>query len=147
MAVNHIPDGYHAVTSYFTVKGADRLLEFVKAVFGAKEVHRMNRSDGTIGHAELRIGDSVIMLSEANTEWPANPGGVYVYVPDVDATYQKALAAGATSLRAPEDQFYGDRGAGIRDASGVTWWIGTHVEDVSPAEMQKRMAAATRKTN
>jgi len=97
--------------------------------------------DGSIRHAEARIGDSMVMIGQAGGEWKPKPNTVHVYVPDVDATYKKALAAGATSTREPVTQFYGDRSAGVEDAQGNSWWIATHVEDVSPEEMEKRMAA------
>jgi PhnB protein len=145
MAVKPIPEGYHAVTPYLTVKGAAQLLDFITTVFAGKELFRMPRPDGTIGHAEVRIGDSMLMLAEASEQWPPMPAGLYVYVPDTDAAYQRALKAGATSLMEPADQFYGDRNAGVKDATGVTWWIATHVEDVPPSEMEKRAAASQKK--
>jgi len=139
MPVKPIPDGYHNVTPYLIVPGADRLIEFLKQAFGAKEVERQQRPDGTIMHAEVRIGDSVIMLGDAaGSQWPARPAALYVYVPNTDATYQRALQQGATSLMEPADQFYGDRNAGVSDAWGNQWWIGTHIEDVSREELEKR---------
>lgn len=140
-AVKPIPEGYHSVTPCFTVEDAPGLLAFVKQAFDAVEVHRTLDDDGKIRHAEFRIGDSMLMLSQARGEWKAEPGSVYVYVPDVDATYRKALAAGATSLMEPADQFYGDRSGGVKDAHGITWWLGTHVEDVSGEEIQRRASA------
>ena len=145
MAVKPIPEGYHSVTPYLAVEGADKLLDFVKQAFDAVEVHEcMRRPDGTIHHAEVRIGDSVVMLGEATGQWKPRPSTLYLYVNDTDATYRRALEAGATSLMEPANQFYGDRNAGIQDPSGNFWWIATHVEDVSPEEM-KRRAAAQRK--
>lgn len=144
-AVKPIPEGYHSVTPSFIVEDAPGLLEFVKRVFDAVEVHRTLDGDGTIRHAEFRIDDSMLMLSQARGEWKAEPGSVYVYLPDVDATYAKALAAGATPLMAPADQFYGDRSGGVKDAHGITWWMGTHIEDVSGEEIQRRAAAQTQK--
>jgi PhnB protein len=145
MAVKPIPDGYHAVTPYLTVKGAAKLLDFITTVFGATEKFRMPRPDGTIGHSEVKIGDSTVMLAEASGQYPPMTAGLYVYVPDTDAAYKRALKAGATSLMEPADQFYGDRNAGVKDAFGITWWIATHVEDVPPGELEKRAAAAQKK--
>jgi uncharacterized glyoxalase superfamily protein PhnB len=142
MAVKPIPDGYHSVTPYLVVKGADNLLGFVKQAFDAVEVHEcMRRPDGTIQHAEVRIGDSVVMLGEASGRWAPRPSTLYLYVHDTDAIYRRALEAGATSLMEPANQFYGDRNAGIQDPSGNFWWIATHVEDVSPEEMKRRAEA------
>jgi PhnB protein len=141
-AVNPIPNGYHSVTPYLTVQGADRLMEFMIQVFGAREKTRMSRADGTIGHAEVRLGDSVIMLAEAGGDWPPMPGAIHLYLDDCDAVYQRALEAGADSAMPPADQFYGDRMSGVRDPFGNLWWIVTHVEDVSPEEMHRRAQAA-----
>ncbi len=131
-SVKPIPDGYHTVTPYLIVKGAAPLIEFLKRAFDAQERLRMPRPDGTIQHAEVRIGDSVIMLAEAGGEWKPMPASIHLYLLDTDAAYQRALQAGATSLRAPADQPYGDRSAGVQDASGTIWWLATHIEDVSP---------------
>jgi PhnB protein len=138
MAVKPIPDGYHSVTPYLTVKGADKLLDFVKQAFAAEETFRSSRADGSIGHAEVRIGGSIVMMGDASERWPPMPGAINLYVDDCDATYSRALKAGATSLQEPADQFYGDRTAGVRDPVGNVWWIATHVEDVSPEDMAKR---------
>ena len=139
MAVKPIPDGYHSVTPYLIVEGADKLLDFLKEAFAADETFRMAGPDGSIGHAEVRIGDSVVMLAEAGEQWPAMPGGIHLYVDDCDATYRRALEAGATSLQEPADQFYGDRSGGVRDPVGNVWWIVTHVEDVPEDELAKRV--------
>jgi PhnB protein len=138
MAVQPIPDGYGAVTPYLIVDGADRLLEFVRDAFAGEDRFRMENEDGTIGHAEVRIGDSVVMLAEANEMWPAMPGVIHLYVTDCDAVYQRALAAGGTSVQEVADQFYGDRSGGVRDPTGNIWWITTHVEDVEPEELARR---------
>jgi PhnB protein len=140
MAVQPIPDGYHSVTPYLTVHGADQLIEFLKQAFAAEERERFLRPDGAIMHAEVKVGDSIIMLAEANEQWQPRPGMLYLYVPDTDATYRRALDAGASSLMEPADQFYGDRNAGVTDPSGNSWWIATHVEDVSKEEMERRAA-------
>jgi PhnB protein len=139
--VQPIPEGYHSVTPYLVVSGAPRVIEFLERTFHASEISRHTRPDGSIMHAEVRVGDSIIMIGEATGEWPAMPSGLYVYVEDVDAAYRRALQAGATSIAEPKDQFYGDRSGGVKDPSGNTWWIGTHVEDVSPEELERRQQA------
>jgi len=131
-AVKPVPDGYHTVTPYLTVANVQKLLDFVKAAFDAEETHRMARPDGSVGHAEVRIGDSMVMMGQARDEWKARPGTLYVYVPDADAVYKRALAAGARSLREPTTQSYGDRSGGVEDPLGNQWWIATHVADVAP---------------
>jgi PhnB protein len=141
MAVKPIPEGYHTVTPYLVVEGAARLLDFLKEAFGAQEVFRMPGKDGTVGHAEVRIGDSMIMLADAQADHSARPCMMCLYVEDVDATYQRAIAAGGTSIKEPADQFYGDRSGGVTDASGMQWWISTHIEDLTPEELMKREAA------
>ena len=141
MAVKPIPLGYHTVTPYLSVQGADKLLEFVKQAFDAKEVERMTMPDGKIAHAEVKIGDSMVMLGEASAEWKPVQCMLYLYVEDADATYKSALRAGATSLREPTNMFYGDRSGGVVDFAGNQWWISTHIEDVPPEELKKRAAA------
>lgn len=140
-SVKPIPDGYHTLTPFIMVVGGVKSLEFLKNSFDAKEISIHKNPDGTIMHAELQIGDSRLMLAEATEKYPAMPTMIYVYVEDADAVYKKAMAAGATSLREPTDEFYGDRSCGVKDASGNQWWIATHVEDVSPEEMQRRQEA------
>lgn len=138
MPVKPIPDGYHTVTPVLTVHGAAKLIEFVKQAFDAKETFRMPGPDGSVMHAEMKIGDSMVMLGEATDEWKPMPATVALYVEDADAWYKRALRAGATSVREPADQFYGDRSAGVKDFAGNHWWIHTHIEDVPPEEMSKR---------
>lgn len=140
--VQAIPDGYRSVTPYLIIEGAERLLGFVKEAFGAEERMRMPGPNGTVGHAEVTIGDSVVMLADAGRENPARPGTIHLYVEDCDATYSRAVAAGARSVRGPRTEFYGDRMAGVDDPLGNQWWIATHVEDVSPEEMQRRSEEA-----
>jgi uncharacterized glyoxalase superfamily protein PhnB len=140
--VSPVPEGYHSVQAYLMVPDAETLIAFAKQVFGAVEVHRTTDSDGNVRHAEIRIGDSIVMLGQAAGEYRAQAASLYVYVPDVDAVYAKALAAGATSLIVPADQFYGDRSGGVLDAQGITWWMGTHIEDVAPDELRRRAEAA-----
>src|SRR4029077_16836725 len=139
--VNPIPDGYHSLTPVVVVDGALGLIDFLKQVFSAGEDEVYKGPDGRVIHAELRIGDSVLMISDSNPQFAALPAMVNVYTEDVDATYKRALNAGATSLREPSNQFYGDRTAGVKDAHGNQWWIATHVEDVSAEELERRMKA------
>src|SRR4030081_1144777 len=145
MAVKPIPDGYHTVTPYLIVPGVAKLIDFLKAAFDAKEIHRMATPDGRIMHAEVKIGDSPVMLGEPMGEWKPMPCMMYLYVKDTDAVYNQALKAGATSAMEPADQFYGDRNAGVKDGTGNLWWIATHKEDVAPEEMKKRSEAAMKK--
>ena len=149
MAVHHIPEGYHSVTPYLVVDGAAEALEFYKKAFGATELMRMPAPGGKIGHAEIMIGDSHVMLADEHPEQGhkgpksvgGTPVGIMIYVPDVDSVFAKALAAGATQTRPVENQFYGDRSGSITDPFGHNWMISTHIEDVSPEEMEKRMKA------
>ena len=142
MPVKPVPEGYHTATPYLVVKGADKTIEFLKKAFGAEPAFEpMTRPDGKIMHADLKIGDSHIMLSEATDQHPAMQSMVHLYVPNVDAVYQRAVAAGGKSFQEPKDQFYGDRGAGVKDPSGCVWYIATHIEDVSTAELKKRAEA------
>jgi PhnB protein len=148
--VKAIPDGYNTVIPYLYVKGAAKAIEFYKNVFGATERMRMPGKDGTVGHTELVIGDSVVMMSDEHPEFgalsPQTVGGspitLHVYASNVDTVIERAVAAGATLDRPVKNQFYGDRTGSITDPFGHRWYVATHVEDVSPEEMQKRMAAA-----
>lgn len=150
MAVKPIPDGYHSVTPYLILSGGVDAIEFYKKAFGAKEILRMMRPDGRVGHAEIKIGDSTIMLADEHPEMgargPKTVGGspvtIHLYVEDVDAVFSRAVAAGAKVLRPLQNQFYGDRSGGVEDPFGHAWYIATHVEDVSPEELKKRAAAA-----
>jgi PhnB protein len=125
MTTIKVQEGYRTATPYLGVQGAPRLIDFMKGVFGAEEVQRMPMPDGSVGHAELKVGDSVIMTGDAGEFKPM----VLLYVPDVDATYERALAAGATSLRQPADQSYGDRNAQVKDPLGNIWFIATPIKD------------------
>ena len=140
MAAKPIPEGYHAVTPYL-IGAAGKVLDFVKSTFDAQETFRMPGPNNSIAHAEFRIGDSNLMISDGGQEYPAMPCSLYVYVNDVDATYKRALKAGAASLKEPANQFYGDRTASVRDAAGNIWGIGTHIEDVAPDELERRAKA------
>jgi len=141
MVVSPVPAGYHRVTPYLVVADGEGLITFLKKAFGAEELNRTVRPDGAIANAEVRIGDSMVMVAQAKEPWKPMPAGFYLYVPDTDAVYQAALAAGGISTLEPADQFYGDRNAGVQDAWGNNWWIATHIEDVDEAEIQRRMAA------
>src|SRR6476659_2562246 len=149
-SVKPIPEGYPQVMPYLTVDDANAAIEFYAAVFGAKERLRMPAPEGKIGHAELEIGDSVVMLADAfpdmGNQTPAALGGtpvtVMVYVPDGDTVFDRALKAGATEERKVENQFYGDRAGQFVDPFGHRWFVASHVEDVPPEEMAKRAAAA-----
>jgi uncharacterized glyoxalase superfamily protein PhnB len=137
MAVKPIPDGYHTVTPYLTVDDPAPVIEFLKTVFDAQETFAMRDDKGNIGHAEVKVGTSMLMLGKAHDEWKSRPGNFYVYVEDCDAIYKKALAAGAKSISEPETQFYGDRHGGVADSQGNNWWVATHVKDVSPEDMER----------
>lgn len=144
MAVKPIPEGYHTVTPYLVVPGVAKLIDFLEQAFGAQEKERHARPDGAIMHAEVKIGDSIVMMGEPMGEFKAIPAALYLYVEDVDAVYKRALEAGATSVMEPADQFYGDRNGGVKDPAGNLWWIATHIEDVSPEELARRAAALKR---
>ncbi len=139
-SVKPIPEGYHTVTPYLVVDDPARMLSFLEAAFDAKILYRSLRENGEIGHAEIQIGNSRVMLSGTQPQWPALPCAIYLYVEDCDALYAKAIAAGAKSQAEPEDMFYGDRHGGVIDPSGNQWWIATHIEDVSPEEIARRDA-------
>ena len=149
MAVKHIPDGYHSVTPYLIVNAGQRALDYYKKAFGASEVFRMDAPGGKIGHAEIQIGTSRVMLSDENPAWGAKaptPGAsapvqLMIYVEDVDATFKRALAAGAKETQPIKNQFYGDRSGTLTDPFGHVWTIATHIEDVPADEMQRRAAA------
>jgi uncharacterized glyoxalase superfamily protein PhnB len=142
MAVKPVPDGYHTVTPFLVVRGAAKTIEFARKAFGAEVTEEpITRPDGTIMHTQIKIGDSLIMISDASEQHPPTQSMLYLYVPNVDAVYQRAVAAGGTSLMEPMDQFYGDRSGGVKDPSGNQWFIGTHKEDVAPQELKKRAAA------
>jgi PhnB protein len=153
MSVRPIPDGYHSVTPYLIVSNAARALDFYKQAFGATELMRMEQPGGKVGHAEIQIGDSRVMLADEFPEMGAkspeslggSPVGLMIYVPDVDARFKQALAAGSKELRPVQDQFYGDRSGTLVDPFGHQWTIGTHKEDLSDEEIKQRMAAMMQK--
>jgi PhnB protein len=147
--VPFIPKDYNTITPYLIVKGAAQAIDYYKKVFGATEVLRMNGPDGKVGHAELKIGSSHIMLADENpamgqghtsaTTIGQSPVSLYVYLPDVDTVVKRAAAEGARILKPVEDQFYGDRSGFIQDPFGHLWGVATHVEDVAPKELEERM--------
>lgn len=152
MAAKPIPDGYHSVTPYLIVRGAARAIEYYQQAFGAAELFRMDAPGNTIAHAEMRIGDSIVMLSDENPAWGAKSpealGGtavhLMIYVEDVDAVFKRALSVGGKEVRPLKDQFYGDRSGTLTDPFGHSWTIATHKEDIAPDEMQRRMAQAAK---
>lgn len=128
MSSSWFPVGYSHVSPYLVVSGASRTIEFLVQAFDATELRRFAREDGSVMHAEVQLGNSVIMLGDSSPEWPALPAFVHVYVPDVDVTYQRALAAGAESVQAPVQKGDEDKRGGVRDAGGTTWWIATRID-------------------
>jgi PhnB protein len=143
------PPGYHSVTPYLALRDARAAIEFYQRALGAETVLELEMPDGTVAHAEIRIGDSVLMLAEENAAWGnrsplalgGSPVSLLIYVPDVDAAFARALAAGATRVRPVEDQFYGDRSGTLSDPFGYQWTLATHIEEVSAEEAQRRMIA------
>ena len=147
MATKPSPDGYHSVTPYIALKNAGDAIEFYKKAFGAKELFRMASPDGSIGHAEIKIGDSIIMLAEEDPGMKffspetigGSPGLLMIYTDNVDETFKRAIENGATETRPVKDQFYGDRSGSLKDPFGHKWTIATHVEDVPEDEMKRRL--------
>ena len=149
---HYIPKGYNTVTPYLVIKGAAKAIDFYKKVFGATEVVRMDQPDGRVGHAELQIGDSRVMLAEENPSMGqghvsasgigASPVSLYLYIPDVDRVIERAVDAGAKVLKPVQDQFYGDRSGFIQDPFGHLWGLATHIEDVAPKDMRERAKKA-----
>ena len=150
MATKAIPDGYHSATPYLIVKGAANAIDYYKRAFGATELFRMADDKGTVGHAEIKIGDSVIMLADetpgAVCHTPRSLGGssvgMMIYVDDVDTVFKRAVEAGGKSLRPLTNQFYGDRSGTLEDPYGHVWTVATHVEDVPPEELKRRAQQA-----
>jgi PhnB protein len=149
MSAKPIPDGYHSVTPYLIVSGAAQALNYYKTAFGAKERMRFAGPDGKIGHAEIEIGDSLVMLADEHPQMGVKspqtiggtPVGICLYVENVDAVFKQAIAAGGKEERPLTNQFYGDRSGTLIDPFGHKWTVATHMEDVSPEEMTRRMAA------
>ncbi len=137
--VNPIPQGYGTVTPYLIVDGVSKLIDFLKETFHAEERARINDKEDHVGHAEIKIGNSIVMMADSTAQYRPIPSQLYVYVDNVDDTYERAMKAGGTSEQEPTTQFYGDRTAAVKDPTGNVWWIAAHVEDISPQEMDKRM--------
>lgn len=135
-----VPKGYHTLTPYVITRGADRVMAFMTAAFDATEHLRIEREDGSVMHAEMQIDDSMIEVADGGPPWNPMPCGLHLYVPDADAAYARATAAGATSLYQPKDMPYGDREAGVQDSGGNHWYIATHVADISAEEFARRMS-------
>lgn len=143
--VKSIPDGYHTVQAYLILKNCAAAIDFYKKVFGVTERMRMTRPDGRIGHAEIQVGDSCIMMADEHPDMDAfspehyggSPVSILIYVENCDATYRQAMAAGGKSVREPRDEAYGDRMSGILDPFGYKWWMATHIKDVSKEELEK----------
>ena len=149
MTVKSIPEGFHSVTPYLSIQGASEALEFYKQAFNATELFRLDAPGGVIGHAEIIIGDSHIMMSDQCEESPipspqslgGSSVGLYIYVEDVDALFAQAINAGAKEVKPVEDQFYGDRTGTLEDPFGHIWFLGTHKEDLTPEEINERVAS------
>ena len=149
-ATKHIPKGHHSMTPYLVIRDAAKAIDFYKKAFGAVEKFRMASPDGKIGHAEIQIGDSMIMISDENPQWGTKspqtlggtPVGIFLYVPDVDATFKQAISAGAKEVMAVTDQFWGDRYGKVADPFGHAWNLATHKEDLTPAEIEERAKKA-----
>lgn len=142
--VKAIPEGFHTVTPYITASDARAVIDFLQRAFDAQLGERIEDEKGQIRHAQLKVGDSFLMLTDGNDHCTPVPAAFYLYVDDVDAAYERALRAGGTSVMEPANQFYGDRNAGVSDACGNTWWLATHIEDVSREEIARRARANER---
>ncbi|GAA2767007.1 Dot/Icm type IV secretion system effector PhnB [Streptomyces paradoxus] len=139
MTVQPIPDGYHTVTPWIISRDTAGLIDYLKEAFDAEEIARVVGEDGRIGHAEVRIGDSIVMPFDAPPDWPPTPAFLRLYVEDADAAHRRAVAAGGTSVTEVTHLFFGDRIGRVRDPLGNLWWLQTRVEDVSPEEMERRL--------
>lgn len=141
MAVKPIPANYPRVSPYLIVKSVEETMDFIQYVFDGKVREKMKSPDGSVNHGEMSIGDSVIMMGKATENHEKQNVMLYIYVEDTDKAFERALEKGGESVMKPADQFYGDRNAGVKDKDGISWWMATHVEDVSPEEVQKRNEA------
>jgi uncharacterized glyoxalase superfamily protein PhnB len=138
--INYKPEGFHSVTPYLTVQGASRLIEFLKQAFGAEQLGVYPKPDGTIGHACMKVGNSMVELADGTDQWPPMPCALHVYVPNVDIVHEQAVKAGGISLHAPVDQVYGERSSVVRDMCGNNWYIATRTETLTEEEIVKRTA-------
>ena len=145
MPVKPIPDNYPRVSPYLIVSDVEVTMNFIEYVFNGKVREKMTTPDGSVNHGEMSIGDSVIMMGKATEEYKPLNAMLYIYVEDTDSTYKRAIEKGAVSVMEPADQFYGDRNAGVTDKDGISWWIASHVEDVSPEEMMRRNEVRNKK--
>lgn len=143
--VDPVPEGFHTVTPFLIADDAAGLIAFIETAFSGEVVHMMKTDDGLVRHSTVRIGNSMVMIASATESFKSMPSMLHLYLPDVDAVYHRALTAGARSVREPEDQFYGDRSAGVDDAWGNQWWLATHIEEVSGEDMKKREAGFRKK--
>jgi len=143
MTVNYIPNGYHTITPYLAVRDANKLLQFLKQAFDAEEIEIHRDKEGKIMNAELKIGDSIVMIGELPLNYEESKllkSMIYLYVADADSVYKKAIQADGKSVLEPIDHFYGDRSGAVEDLAGNQWWIATHIEDVSREEINRRAA-------
>jgi PhnB protein len=138
MTVKPVPEGYHTVTPWIISRDTAGVIDYMTQAFGAEELARVVGEDGAIGHAEVRVGDSIVMLFDARPHWPPTPAFLRLYVDDADETHRRAVAAGGTSVTEVTHMAWGDRGGRVRDPFGNLWWIQTRIEDVSPEEMERR---------
>ena len=136
--VKAVPEGFHTVTPYITASNAAAVIDFLQRAFGATVVERIEGDKGRIRHAQIKVGDSIVMLTDGNDDCRPAPAAFYLYLEDVDAAYEQALRAGGISIMEPADQFYGDRSGGIRDACGNSWWLATRIENVPSEEVARR---------
>ncbi len=143
MTVKPVPEGYTTVTPWLISRDTARLIGYMRAAFDAEELARVVMADGTIGHAEVRIGNSIVMLFDARPDWPPTPGFLRLYVEDAAAVHRQAVAAGGTSVTDVTHLYFGDRVGRVRDPLGNLWWIQTHVEDLTMEEMDRRLSDPT----
>lgn len=145
MSVKPIPENYPRVSPYLIVKNVNETMDFIQYVFEGKVREKMTMPDGSVNHGEMNIGESVIMMGKASEDYLPLNAMLYIYIEDTDKAYKRAIEKGAVSVMEPSNQFYGDRNAGVKDKDGISWWIATHVEDVSPEELLRRNEARNSK--
>ena len=145
MAVKPIPENYPRVSPYLVVKNVEETMDFIQYVFEGKVREKRVMPDGSVNHGEMNIGNSVILMGKATEDYPPLNAMLYIYVEDTDKAYSRAIEKGAVSVMEPANQFYGDRNAGVKDKNGISWWMASHIEDVSPEEMIRRNEARGKK--